>query len=145
MQMSSDEIVNRIKNQYALKKGMGFSNKDLTSPYCDKLIRIMIYSNEIVVVGAGVYGERLFEMLEAEGIANKVCCICDNSIERRRFNSFPIDVLSVEEAVINYPDALYVITPRFYENELLQQLVDLGVPVKQIMIFTFAYTGLIDG
>ena len=138
-----EDVITELSREVRTKSSI--EKKCLITPYYLRCLdRIRSYI-ELVVLGAGVYGHRLYEMLEAEGIANKVCCICDNSIERRRFNSFPIDVLSVEEAVINYPDALYVITPRFYENELLQQLVDLGVPVKQIMIFTFAYTGLIDG
>ena len=42
-----------------------------------------------------------------------------------------------------YPDACFVITPKDYENEILRQLVHMGVDVENIVIFNIKNTGLI--
>ncbi len=141
--VDATQIVNSIK-QHIKDTGMPVAEQYLATPYYEKIMESIKKANSIVIVGAGVYGRRLFEMLEAEGISEKVDAVCDNSKEMQLGTSFSQVVLSVEEAVRLYPESTFVITPRFYENELLQQLVRLGVDVSKILIFTFAYTGLVD-
>lgn len=138
-----ENIMQEIRSKIA-SEDRPVAEKYLASPYYEKRMETLRQCPEIIIVGAGVYGRRLYEMMEAEGMAGRVCGICDNSRERRMFHSFPAEVLSVEEAVLRFPNADYVITPQMYENELLQQLSKLGLPVEHIMIFTFAYTGLVD-
>ncbi len=120
------------------------SEKYLLTPYYMKRIAEIKKMDKIVIVGAGLYGVRLYEMLELEGISAKVCCFCDNNVGQKGYLFHEMPILNVEEAVRCNTDAFYVITPRFYENELLQQLGELGIPIGRIMIMTFGYTGLID-
>lgn len=116
----------------------------LASPYYEKMMSEFKNQNEIIIVGSGVYGIRLFEMFEAEGISAAVKCFGDNSRERQELKIQDLDVLPVEEAVLRYPHAYYIITPKKYENELLRQLVHLGISVDKIAIYIFIYTGLVD-
>ena len=73
-----------------------------------------------------------------------VQCFCDN-------NSMVWDkvvcgkkVFSPQEAVSRYPDACFVITPKDYENEILRQMVCLGVDIENILIFNIKNTGLVE-
>ncbi len=136
-------VINDIRKQID-DRGESVSSRYLASPYYEKRMSEMRQYRNIVIVGAGVFGLRLYEMLIAEGIVERVCAVCDNSKERQIVNPFPKDVISVERAVEDYPKALFVITPRFFENELFRQLIGLGIGPEQIMIYTFAYTGLVD-
>ncbi len=141
--VNSSKIVNDIRAQIC-EAHITVAEQYLASPYYEKTMGQLKNADSIVIVGAGVYGRRLYEMLEAEEISDKVAAVCDNSKEMQQGTSFSKVVLSVEEAVRLHPNSTFVITPRFYENELLQQLVGLGVDVTNILIWTFAYTGLID-
>lgn len=114
------------------------------TPYYARRLEEYQKQSQIVIVGAGRFGRRLYETLDDEGAATRICCACDNNRNGGLQLQRVLPVLSVETAVKTYPDAYYIITPREYENELLQQLAGLGIPVKNISIFTFAYTGLID-
>ncbi len=143
MGIQVENIMQKIRNNIA-SKGQSVAENYLASSYYVKQIERMRQCTQIVIVGAGAYGRRLYEMLEVEGIIDCVCGICDNSRESRMFNPFPVNVLSVEEAVLRFPNANYVITPQMYENELLQQLTRLGIAVECIIIYIFAYTGLVD-
>jgi FlaA1/EpsC-like NDP-sugar epimerase len=93
----------------------------------------------IVIFGAGNYGRTLYKMLDREGMGEKVCCFCDNSIVEGNSNFNGVEILSVNEAYSKYPKAFYIITPRMYENEILRQLVKLGVGINNISIFTMSY------
>lgn len=138
-----EDIMGKIRNEIA-SRGRSVAENYLASPYYERRMETLRQCSEVMIVGAGVYGRRLYEMMETEGIRGCISGICDNSQERQMFHPFPLEVLSVEDAIFRFPDAQYVITPQMYENELLQQLTRLGIPTEHIMIFTFAYTGLVD-
>lgn len=138
-----ENIITELKQQ-AVSSGLSVADQYLATPYYKRRMKEFKNHENLVIAGSGTYGLRLFEMLEAEGIASTVSCFCDNSRERHELKIRGRDVLSVEEAALRYPSAHYIITPRYYENELLQQLVNLEIAPGQISIFTFAYTGLVD-
>ncbi len=133
------EIQNEVKSSYK-----SVAQQHLASTYYEKMMDEFKKQNEIVIVGSGVYGLRLYEMLEAEGMSLAVKCFCDNSRERQELKIHNLPILSVEDAVLRYPCAYYIITPKKYENELLRQLVHLGILVDNIAIYTFMHTGLVD-
>lgn len=132
-----------IQNEVILSKKT-VAQQHLASAYYEKMMDEFKRQNEIVIVGSGVYGLRLYEMLEADGVSLSAKCFCDNSKERQELKIRDLPVMSVEEAVLKYPEAYYIITPRKYENELLRQLVHLGILVDNIAIYIFMYTGLVD-
>lgn len=138
-----ENIISELKGQIA-SSGISVAEQYLVSPYYMRRMEEYRKHQELVIVGSGTYGLRLFEMLEAEGIASAVRCFCDNSKERQELKIRDKEVLPVKKAVQRYPSAYYIITPRCYENELLQQLINLKIDPAQISIFTFAYTGLVD-
>ena len=139
-----DEIIKNIKNQIE-EEHLTVSQKYLMKPYYERIMNGIKKQDGIVIMGAGLYGERLYDLMREEGIADRVICFCDNSKTRQKTGSMGKKVLSVESAVERYPDAYYVITPKLYENELLRQLVHLGIPVDMICVFVYAHTGLVDG
>lgn len=138
-----ENVIADIKGKIA-SSGISVADQYLALPYYEKMMAEFRKQDEIVIVGSGVYGLRLYEMLEAEEIAGRVRVFCDNSRERQELKIRGVDVLAVEEAVSQYPYAHYVITPRRYENELLRQLVHLGIQVDSIAIYVFMETGLVD-
>ncbi len=141
--VDTEKILKKIR-QGIEEKNLSVKDKHLASVYYQKRIDDIRKEEQIVIVGAGVYAKRLYDLLTEEGLSSKVACLCDNNAEMREFNPLKIKALSVEEAKERYPEALFVITPRFYENEIMWQLGKLGVSCGRIMIFTFAYTGLVD-
>ncbi len=138
-----ENIVEDLRKEI-LDRNTSVAEKHLASKYYERCVERIRGSEGAVIVGAGVYGRRFYEMLTEEGLRDRIVCFCDNSSERRGFNALQGEVISVEDAVEKHPNALFVITPRFFENEIMQQLGKLGVPTERIMIFTFAYTGLVD-
>ncbi len=141
--IKAENIISTIRCDIE-KKGISVAQKYLASGYYKRFVSEIKKEKSIVIVGAGAYGKRLLEMLSEEGLESKIACICDNSKERRGLNALGREVISVEDAASGSPNSLYVITPRFYENEIMHQLGRMGVPAERIMIFTFDYTGLID-
>lgn len=136
-------IISEIKKDIAYQN-ISVTKQYLASSYYERMMAEFKEQKKIIIVGSGVYGLRLFEMLEAEGVSSAVKCFCDNSEERQELKIRNLKVLPVNEAVLAYPDAYYIITPKKYENELLRQLVSLGIPVNRIAIYIFAHTGLVD-
>lgn len=138
-----EKVIEEIKTDI-LSSEISVADQYLASPYYEKMMSEFKKQTEIIIVGSGVYGLRLFEMFEAEGVASIVKSFCDNSKERQELKIKNLEVLSVKDAVRKYPYAYYVITPKKYENELLRQLIHLGISVEKIAIYIFMYTGLVD-
>lgn len=138
-----ENIIMEIQNEVALSQKT-VTQQYLASTYYDRMMSEFKKQKEIVIVGSGTYGLRLYEMLEAEQTTSTVKCFCDNSKERQELKIRNLSVLSVEDAVLKYPEAYYIITPRKYENELLRQLVHLGILIDNIAIYIFMHTGLVD-
>lgn len=136
-------IIAEIKENIA-SQNISVTKQYLASSYYERMMAEFKEQKEIVIVGSGVYGLRLYEMLEVEKASSAIKCFCDNSNERQELQIKNLDVLSVREAVLYHPDAYYIITPKKYENELLRQLIHLGITVDRIAIYIFMHTGLVD-
>ena len=113
-----------------------------TTFYYRKLIRLLKEQKELVLFGAGKYGIAILAALKREGISN-VRCFCDNNEKALGKTVDGLPVISPEDALEQYPDACFVITPKDYENEILRQLVRMGVDIESIVIFNIKNTGLI--
>lgn len=109
--------------------------------YYLKCIDQMKKGDEIVVVGAGNHGKILLRMLSLEGLDHKTF-VCDNNNKIHGLEIKGHVVTSIEDAVSNHPNAVFVITPMKYENELMQQLGNLGVNLTNIMLFIVPFSGL---
>lgn len=113
-----------------------------TTFYYRKLIRMLKEPQRLVLFGAGKYGETILAALKREGI-DTVQCFCDNNDKALGKRIDGLKVISPQDAMNQYPDACFVITPKDYENEILRQLVHMGVNVENIVIFNIKNTGLI--
>ena len=133
------EIVNKIKNDIQVEKISVKEQYDLTE-YYERRINRLKQCQQIVIFGAGNYGRLLYKMLIAEGLQNRVCAFADNGSYDTQIDG--IQIFSISEAICMFPDATYVITPKSYEDEIISQLIELGVSYKKISTFIVAYTGL---
>lgn len=89
---------------------------------------------EIIIVGAGSYGKKLYEILKINGIDN-VLCFADNSLGNFVNGVYDKKVISIEDAVKKYRNAYYVVTPKYYFMELIRQINLSGIPINQIDCF----------
>lgn len=112
-----------------------------TTFYYRKLVKMLRERSELVLFGAGKYGETVLEALGQEGI-DTIVCFCDNN--ERAVGTFVkgLEILSPQDALKRYPEACFVVTPKDYDNEILRQLVHMGVDIENIVIFNIKNTGL---
>lgn len=112
-----------------------------TSFYYRKLIRMLKEPEKLVLFGAGGYGEIILTYLQQEGIQT-VQCFCDNNVQILGRRICGLEVMSPEDALKRYPNACFIITPKDYENEILRQMVHMGVNIDNIVIFNVKNTGM---
>lgn len=136
-QRAMEEICHAISEEKPCLSDLHF-----TTFYYRKLIKMLKNPEELVLFGAGKYGGAVLAALKREGI-NGVRCFCDNSDKAWGNMLDGLEVISPQEAFGKYPDACFVITPKDYENEILRQLVHMGVNIENIVIFNIKNTGLI--
>lgn len=119
------------------------SDLGFTTFYYRKLIRMLEEPKDLVLFGAGRYGEMVFAALSQEGLYT-VRCFCDNSAAAAGGHACGLEILSPQEAAKRYPDAGFVITPKDYDNEILRQLVNMGIKIECIFIFNLLNTGMVS-
>lgn len=136
-QRAMEEICHAIAEEKPCLSDLHF-----TTFYYRKLIKMLKAPEELVLFGAGKYGGAVLAALKREGI-DGVRCFCDNNDKAWGNLIDGLEVISPQEAVEQYPDACFVITPKDYENEILRQLVHMGVDIENIVICNIKNTGLI--
>lgn len=105
-----------------------------TNVYLQKFLKSVKDYKEIVIVGAGTYGELLYQILQKEKV-ERVVCFADNNKKNQKKRISGKEVLSVDAAVSQYPSAVFIVTPKLYFMELIRQLVDLKIDLGQIECF----------
>lgn len=95
------------------------------------LVKVIVNYKQVVIVGAGLYGELLYLLLAKRGIET-VTCFADNSFEKYQQCVEGKAVVSIETAVDLYPNAYFVITPKYHLIDLWNQLKNLNVRSEQI-------------
>lgn len=134
------ENVMRALRENIKEKKLCSSDLSFTSRYHHKFMQELKKLDEIVLFGAGRHGEMLYDDIIQHGI-DTVRCFCDNKAAGQMIKG--MQVLLPRDAVSQYPDAYYVITPNDFQNEILLQLVDMGIRVNHIRLFNMLNTGLI--
>lgn len=134
------EIVHSIKKEIDKEK-LPVGKQFLAEDYYERRVEEYRKQDKLVIFGAGNYGRLLYQMLCLEGL-HSVQCFCDNTPANQQRKVVDLDILAPEEAVRRYPDAMYIITPKGYENEIARQLVHSGVDIGQISVFVMALSGL---
>lgn len=138
-----ENIIDKIKADINASN-LSVTEQYLLTPYYKRCIDEYSNYSKIVLVGAGNYGRRLYEMLELEHIEKSVVSFADNSSLRQGTMWNGLRSISVNEAVKEFPDAYYVITPKDYGVEIFRQLLGMGIMPDKITIFNFANSGMID-
>jgi len=129
------EIREEIKN-----RKLSVNDLSYVTYYHKKMLNILTKYKSIIIFGAGNYGRVVLRDLKQNGFDN-ICCVCDNNINVSEVDG--VEVITPDEALKRYPDACFVITPKNYENEIMLQLLGIGVKAENIKIFNVEGTGLI--
>lgn len=138
----TEDVMASIKQQIK-DQNISVRKQYLASEYYERRMEEYRRQEEIVIFGTGNYGRDLYRMLKIENICS-VKCFCDNGIARQGKKMGELDILSPQEAVDRFPNALYIITPRGYGDEILRQLVGMGVDAMHISIFVLELAELTE-
>lgn len=136
----TQDVMEQIRKEIT-DKGLNYSQLNYITPYHNKLIERIKTKEDIIIFGAGVYGTKVLDDLLNHKI-DTIRCFCDNKNAGSKIEGY--EVLSVARSKELYPDGTYVVTPKWYENEIVEQLIDMGISIKNIIIFTVEETGLIN-
>lgn len=80
---------------------------------------------KIVVFGSGIHGRKFLELYQ--NYPDQILCFCDNSATLHNTEVSGYKVLSVEEAVQNYPEAFFVIANVKHRKQMKEQLLELNI------------------
>lgn len=142
-QINVVNIMNTIKEEIK-EENISVADQNLATPYYKRRMLEYHEQKNLVIFGAGRFGKMLYRMLDMEGLSDKVACFCDNNPLMQNTTYKELCVVSPLEAYRKYPEAMFIITPRYFENEILRELVVIGLDVNKISIFVMAQTGLED-
>ena len=90
-----------------------------------------IEREKIVVCGSGIRGKQVLDLIGKE----KILCYCDKNKNLHGSDVETIPILSYEMGIGKYPEATYVITSKYYANEIKETLIDKGISEKKIVIY----------
>lgn len=80
---------------------------------------------DIILFGAGSYGQNTFLMLKHKGLEKNIRVFCDNDEKKWGDFLFAREVINCEESKKRYPNAMYIICSTYYK-EIITQLNELG-------------------
>ena len=98
------------------------------------LLSSCIESEDVVLFGYGKYGKRLVEELLNNKVTN-VRAIADNCANEKNEEYKGIPIISVEQAFVDYPSALWVISSQKYAKDMQKQLLEIGVAQECIRFY----------
>lgn len=93
----------------------------------------MKYDTSIVLCGIGRYGQRVIDMLNCRGILPSLIADNDEKLIGKSF--IGISIVKPLDAVSVYPDANYIVANRNHSEEIVRQLLELGIRKSQISVF----------
>lgn len=134
-----ENVMNMLREDIRKEK-LCSSDLSFTTYYHHKSIQEFKTFDRIILFGAGRYGEIALDDMLQHGI-DAVRCFCDNSAAGSSIKG--VEVISPKEAAALYPNVYFVITPKDYQNEMLVQLVNMGISVDHIRLYDLLNTGLI--
>ena len=99
----------------------------------ESLIEELKNKEQIVIYGAGKNGRILCLMLQNNGIPADSILFCDSNNGDGKNELFGVKICSPEYAMINYADAVYVVSSPKYGDGMRQRLADFGIAKNNIM------------
>ncbi len=138
-----EEVMAELRERI-IKEQMRPGNLQYATYYYRRMIQRLSEKKELVIFGAGKYGQGVLDVLRLERIGT-IACFCDNNDKMIGTCIQGVEVLSLHEATKRYADACYIVTPIDYENEILQQLLCAGIKSENIVIYNTRNTGMVIG
>ena len=86
---------------------------------------------KIIIFGYAAVGKKLYERLKHENAEDNIV-FCDNSSTKQGVHN-GIKVIPLQEAVAKYGEAKFVVASLRHSKQMEQQLLDAGIPKKQII------------
>ena len=96
------------------------------------LLELSRKQKDIIIVGFSDIGRGVAESLLWGDIEN-IRCYCDNDRKKQGLVYEGMEVLSVQAACCQYPQALWIVTSQNYHKEIKRQLRDLGIDNDKII------------
>lgn len=101
----------------------------------DKKFLKDVSGKKVYIFGAGRLGERLMRWLFIRGIMP--ICLCDNNKELWGKKLCTVNILSPSESILNYikeeGQKIFVIANRYHSTEIMEQLIQSGIPQSDII------------
>ena len=101
--------------------------------YFQQIVMILKSEKEVVVFGAGLYGELVLILQDILDTGN-VVAICDNDKQKYNVEIAGLSVGDPQKTVLKHEKAFYVIANKKNGEEILQQLKEYGILQKNIYV-----------
>ena len=93
-------------------------------------------AKNVILFGFGMRGKELCKFLMNNRIKN-IRAFCDNNEEKWKNSFMDLPIISPVDAVLNYPDGLFVISSPALYQDMKKQLLELGVNESHILKYNF--------
>jgi len=91
-----------------------------------------IRDRKLIIFGCGQRGRGLCQALYS--VHNQMVCYTDNSVSFWNTDVCGFPVLPPSDAVLKYPDALFLIANKFHAQDIVEQLLNLGITRDNMII-----------
>lgn len=135
-----EDIINNIRVTIK-KNNLNSIQLGYVTPYFKGFLKSLESKDKIVIMGMGDNGKRLYNICDE--IRYNVIALCDNNPDLQKIKYRNNSIISPEQAVRNYPDAVYVITSQVAVIQMAAQLMNLGINSNSIEFFNISRTGLV--
>lgn len=102
--------------------------------YIEDFLNRVRTNDYLVIFGAGIGGEKTFEILEKAGLRNKVVAFADNNSNKIGGVHCGIKVISANEIMRMVDDPLIIISSTAY-NIIVNQLAEIGIKKERTFYF----------
>lgn len=89
--------------------------------------------SKVVIFGCGAWGRGVLRLLYSK--EDKILCCTDNAEPLWGMELDGYRIVSPEQAVENYPDALFVVANKLHGEEIAAQLREMGVQNEMIFVY----------
>lgn len=122
-----------LQSPKAIYQQLAEEYKCVKGAFCS--LKKCVEKKEIIIFGGGSWGQ-FFHHLSHVLCIKQILAYCDNqkAIQGKKLNG--ILVMSPEEAVQKYPEAVYVIANIYAAKEMEMQLLELGIAKERVILYT---------
>ncbi len=100
----------------------------------DNLAEDIVKHNGCVIVGSGIRSKYPYALIRRNNMG-EILAVCDNSADKQGLHFFSHTILSVCETTKRFPNALYIVASEKYYTEFKEQLIELEIDSKDIILY----------